>query len=391
MDLALWRWSTAAQISSAIMIAVFFAALVRSYPRVEVRWWFRAWLMNIVALSATAFYWYFHPSDAVQPIVRGVFLAGRTTFVLMLLQGASALMRPGSALLSGRRLATATLVALVVGVFVLTNMNLIGVGQALLMSVLLTAGVVFLSREGDRGVIGLAAGMGIAALLSAIEAAAYASQVAPLLPDELTALAQAFLSGNSLLYTGSEWLIALGCVLAAADRGQRDLRLANDRLLTAQFELRRLIDRDPLTGLDNRRALPEVFRSVQPHGATLLFFDLDGFKAVNDLHGHHVGDECLKQFSTALKDCFRPSDAVVRIGGDEFLVVVSHIDRGNVDDRLARVRWRLRKAAVHAPAIVFSVGVAELLAGGSPDAALQEADEAMYRAKDASARDSATA
>jgi diguanylate cyclase (GGDEF)-like protein len=141
------------------------------------------------------------------------------------------------------------------------------------------------------------------------------------------------------------------------------------------------VDNDPLTGLDNRRALQAILRAVQPKGATLLFFDLDDFKGINDLHGHHMGDECLKQFATALRECFRPDDHVVRYAGDEFLVIASGLDRAAVEERVGQVRWRLRKAAGQIPYFTFSVGVGDLAPGGKPEAALKDADEAMYRHK----------
>ena len=123
-----------------------------------------------------------------------------------------------------------------------------------------------------------------------------------------------FLAVHSSFDTGAEWLIALGCVVRHADRTQRRLQQSNTELLAVQEDLRRLIDRDPLTALSNRRALPEVFRAVQPQGATLVFFDLDGFKRINDEHGHSAGDDCLKRFAAALLDLFRrrtPSSSTV--------------------------------------------------------------------------------
>jgi diguanylate cyclase (GGDEF)-like protein len=156
---------------------------------------------------------------------------------------------------------------------------------------------------------------------------------------------------------------------------------ANAELLNAQEDLRRLADRDALTGLANRRALPEVLRAAQPAGATLLFFDLDQFKQINDLHGHNAGDETLRRFAAALRESFRPSDDVFRYAGDEFLVVAHGLDSASVDGRIEMLRDRLRRAATNGPPIGFSVGVAEMPAGGQPDVALNLADEAMYEAK----------
>jgi diguanylate cyclase (GGDEF)-like protein len=136
-----------------------------------------------------------------------------------------------------------------------------------------------------------------------------------------------------------------------------------------------------LTALDNRRSLPEIFRAVQPQGALLLFFDLDGFKAVNDRLGHQAGDECLRRFAAQLRDGFRPGDALVRYAGDEFLVVASGLDPAAARERVARMRERL--LAGDGPPIRFSVGMAELPPGGHPETALKAADESMYEAKSA--------
>jgi len=130
-----------------------------------------------------------------------------------------------------------------------------------------------------------------------------------------------------------------------------------------------------------------VFRGVQPQGATLLFFDLDNFKRINDLHGHQTGDTLLKRFAEALRESFRPADAVVRFAGDEFLVVASGLSVVACDERLNRLRDRLRvRSRNEGPEISFSVGIAELLPGGNPERALEAADRAMYRNKEAAGR-----
>ena len=120
------------------------------------------------------------------------------------------------------------------------------------------------------------------------------------------------------LGVGAEWLVVLGSVLAVSERGRHALEASHQRLVLAQDDLRRLADRDPLTGAINRRALREVFNTVHGSGAMLLFFDLDGFKTINDVHGHAAGDTCLQKFASALKESFRPDDHVIRYGGDEF-------------------------------------------------------------------------
>jgi diguanylate cyclase (GGDEF)-like protein/PAS domain S-box-containing protein len=96
--------------------------------------------------------------------------------------------------------------------------------------------------------------------------------------------------------------------------------------------LRHLADHDPLTGLRNRRLFEhdlklQVARS-QRYGevAALMVIDLDGFKLVNDRHGHHIGDDALRAVATALTRRLRGTDLVARLGGDEFAVLLPHID-----------------------------------------------------------------
>jgi diguanylate cyclase (GGDEF)-like protein len=381
MELLLWRWSTAVQVTSAVMIAVFFAVLARSDPRAELRWWVRAWVVNLLALSVTILYWYLEPPAGVLPLVRGAYVAGKTAFLLLLLQGAAALVRPGAQLFTARQLALAAGVTGLVGAAVLDHVNKIGVGQAVIILTLLMMGAWRLFQSRDRGVRWLAVGMTIRAGLALVEAVAYASQLVSRSPAEFTGIARGFLSAHSSFDTGGEWLIALGCVLAVAERTQAALRTQNALLLAAQDDLRRLADRDPLTGLANRRTLHDTLQRVQPHGATLLFFDLDKFKTINDLHGHHAGDECLRRFGAALRDCFRPDDAVVRYAGDEFLVIAAGLDHTSIDERVEQVRGRLRRTMGHAPQFTFSVGVADLPPGGSAQEALAAADARMYQVK----------
>lgn len=383
MELLLWRWSTAVQVSSLITIAVFFFALSRSVRLDAVRAWARAWTCNLAALAVTLAYWYLQPGPELFAPTRVAYAVSKTAFVLLLLRGAWSLKHPGARLVS-RRVALGGLA--IHGIFVgvaLPTIELLGLGQHVVMGALLLGGAILLERSPRRpGLIWLSAGLLIRALLCLVEAAAYGLQVAA--PDSAAAAQAAwFLAASSSFDSGSEWLLALGCVIAVSERMQRELRQANEGLLAAHEDLRRLADRDPLTALANRRHLPEALRAVQPQGALLLFFDLDDFKQINDLHGHHTGDECLKRFAAALRECFRPGDTLVRYAGDEFLVVAAGLDEPSALQRIEHVRERLRFATSGGPQVLFSVGLAVLAPGGQPDEALRAADESMYAAKSA--------
>ncbi len=149
--------------------------------------------------------------------------------------------------------------------------------------------------------------------------------------------------------------------------------------------------RDPLTGLANRTLLEERLRGTlsrdgRTGGSTgLLFLDLDGFKAVNDRHGHAVGDAVLRAVAARLTAGVRPSDTVARLGGDEFVVLAE----GTSEEGLAPLVERLR-ASVAEPIRVgnltlkvgVSVGVSVSRAGEADAASLlADADKGMYEAK----------
>jgi diguanylate cyclase (GGDEF)-like protein len=379
MDLLLWRWSTTLQFVSLLMLAAFFVTLSRSSRRAEARWWVMAWLANLIALGVTVFYWYSQPAP-IAFVVRASYIAFKLAFVLLLIQGVWTLAKPGEELLPNRVLITTPVAYGFIGALFIQSLIGIGVAQHVVMAVLLVGAAIAVSAE-RRGTAWLATGMALRGMLSAVEAWAYAVELGLVsAPAEVRVQIGPFLAASSSFDTGAEWFIALGCVLAIADRAQRELRQTNENLLFAQEHLRRLADRDPLTALDNRRSLPDVFRNVQPGGATMLFFDLDGFKQINDRRGHAVGDQCLRRFAVAVRESFRPTDAVVRYGGDEFVVVAGGLDRNGALERVDKLRHRLA-ADPGEPRIGFSCGVAVLEPGGSPEQALHDADRAMYASR----------
>ena len=150
---------------------------------------------------------------------------------------------------------------------------------------------------------------------------------------------------------------------------------------------------DPLTELPNRRALHEHLertvndRSQAPEPFALFFLDLDGFKAVNDQHGHDAGDELLKQVATRLEHTVRKGDFVCRLAGDEFVVVAHGVPNPEIAGRIAEdlceavaTPFTLSLSTVK---IGTSLGIAMSPAGGNVAAAtlLSQADNAMYEAK----------
>jgi diguanylate cyclase (GGDEF)-like protein len=115
----------------------------------------------------------------------------------------------------------------------------------------------------------------------------------------------------------------------------------------------------------------------------VLFIDLDGFKPVNDTHGHDAGDELLRQVAQRLVGAVRTTDTVGRVGGDEFVVVCEEVDDSVTSMVAARIQAALAEPVALEQGevrVAASVGVA-LCPPFRFDQLLQEADAAMYRAK----------
>ncbi|MBA0281447.1 diguanylate cyclase [Stenotrophomonas maltophilia] len=179
------------------------------------------------------------------------------------------------------------------------------------------------------------------------------------------------------------WLL----MMAAYALNQRLGRLRQQR-----DELRQLAETDGLTGLPNRRAglqqLARHLERVNREGGPLVigFLDIDLFKDINDRHGHAVGDQVLVAVARALRTAVRSQDEVVRMGGEEFLLLMPGMPREAASARLDRLRQRITEAGqalqVAGLEVTASIGLAQWRPGEDDLAALlRRADHAMYVAK----------
>jgi diguanylate cyclase (GGDEF)-like protein len=148
---------------------------------------------------------------------------------------------------------------------------------------------------------------------------------------------------------------------------------------------------DELTGLLNRRGLAEQLLELGRRWTLgVMMADIDGFKKINDVHGHIAGDAALQEVGTRLRNAMRQRDLVARWGGDEFLVVCPDITEENI----GTVAHKLLAAVCERPVFVdgsavplaISVGWALASDGAGAEHLVEVADEAMYRAKAAGGR-----
>ena len=156
-------------------------------------------------------------------------------------------------------------------------------------------------------------------------------------------------------------------------------------------EIEHAADQDHLLPLLNRRAfVRELTRHIgftARYGtpASLVYFDLDGFKLINDAFGHAGGDAVLAHFAATLQAHVRDSDVVGRLGGDEFGIILSHADKAQAHKKAAALMDRLTASPAmwegRLLPVGFSYGAFELEAAENADAAIARADEAMYRQK----------
>lgn len=191
------------------------------------------------------------------------------------------------------------------------------------------------------------------------------------------------------------WLLAVAFSLsfiAIALLYQR-IKYINRTLEASNQQLKELGERDPLTGLANRRYLETAMRQLEADvevGGTVYLVDVDHFKRINDSHGHAAGDDVLVEVSRRLRASLRDHDLIARWGGEEFLIVVQSLEQGQVDT----VAQRMLDALADEPVtigprdlqVTASIGYADFALspdrpGISWEKAIEVADAAMYLAK----------
>lgn len=171
-----------------------------------------------------------------------------------------------------------------------------------------------------------------------------------------------------------------------ADHIKRALLRGIDVMQERMGRLNLQAQTDPLTGLLNRRALGEALEVMAGRGQAfaVIALDVDHFKAINDTHGHDVGDEVLARLAGVLRECSREGDLSFRLGGEEFLLLLPDTTIAAAGDMAERLRGQMAATRLEPVGhITVSLGVASCPPGGEGTEVLKRADELMYAAKQA--------
>ncbi len=197
---------------------------------------------------------------------------------------------------------------------------------------------------------------------------------------------------ESKVQDAAEKLSAVNLALAVEVQARHALEEKLDTVTQESESAQHAAFHDALTGLPNRalfdNRLEHGLAQAKRHGFTLavMFIDLDGFKAINDLHGHTVGDALLQSVAERLQENTREDDTVSRYGGDEFLYLLMSIDKDThvqqIAEKIAAAIQKPCRLSVGDVVVKSSIGISIFPKDGSTAADLIEsADKAMYQAK----------
>jgi len=163
--------------------------------------------------------------------------------------------------------------------------------------------------------------------------------------------------------------------------------------IVLQEKLRLQSVTDELTGIFNRRAFYEISQKAFVHAQrhdepfSLLLFDIDHFKSVNDTYGHHVGDQVIREFASYINSNTREDDIFGRVGGEEFYLALPKADVNQATVIAEKIRFGIEHLSICADELILnitsSIGIASITEKDNFDNMQQRSDKALYKAKNA--------
>ncbi|MEN1729556.1 MAG: GGDEF domain-containing protein [Pseudomonadota bacterium] len=378
IDIALNTWAVSMQVAILVVFTVVFFALWVRYPRRDVFFWVLAWgfnllaLLGIFAVLAAVDHWQEGSIKALYLIYAGA----KVWFAVLLIIGLGRHLNRLD-VFSPRVIQVAlgvTAIGLLVLFFSVADTLQIQIFVYLLVgAILLLGGGHFLLKPNFHP------GRWLQGIMM-LEGVIFLHHGWVLLPSQWGEAVPAYMTRVSFFHSISELVVGITCVLSVTQRVMQEIQNSNLELEAAQRSLRELVDEDPLTGLWNRRKL-ESYRLRSGTQAALVYVDIDRFKQVNDRWGHTVGDTCLKRVARGMRTHFGDAADLFRLGGDEFLAILTDQDRATTDKQIKTLKADLATANTTGPAISVSIGIERTTDQSSLQAAISAADSAMYKAK----------
>lgn len=376
--------------AASLLLASFFFMLRRYAAR---RTWFLTWgyAWGMIAVALAAFViGYGNPMIGLEPALRPVPPAANFIYQLakllamaMLLTGTLNLVR-GS---GGWLIAVLYAVAAGYGIatfFAAANLPALLVWQApAVVAVGAICGSLLLSLPESRRTAG---SLMTGAMFMAIAALWAVNMLVFSTPPPFPAWMAAVSSYSAYYDLLLDVLLAFGMVLILIEDTKRESDTAHAQLGEAHSALLEEALRDSLTRVLNRRALSEGIglEHVGDVGGSVVVFDLDNLKEVNDEHGHRCGDALLRHFVAVLSPKLRHTDALYRFGGDEFLLVIAQARPGELVPRLLKTFQTAEPLRLESGATVrlqVSLGAAAFSSRADFDLAISRADGEMYEHK----------
>ena len=156
-----------------------------------------------------------------------------------------------------------------------------------------------------------------------------------------------------------------------------------------KIEIKKIAELDPLTQTYNRVKLNEMFRSIffnakkYNNVLTMILFDIDHFKQINDKYGHNVGDKVLRELSALVRNLLREEDILARWGGEEFVVVLNEVSLQETKKLASRLREEIEKFPFDVVEhVTCSFGVTQFTQSDTESLFFERVDEALYEAKE---------
>lgn len=201
-----------------------------------------------------------------------------------------------------------------------------------------------------------------------------------------TALAADILLDPNALMAGAGTEAAFTALMTVLSTMFFGVLLERERnILDSELRLLHLANTDELTGLNNRRALLDIFDGLDGTDRALLVIDIDNFKSVNDSHGHLAGDNVIRHVAQHLRSAIRSGDLVCRYGGEEFAAIIRAKDVAEAIAAAERIRLDIESTRVRigqlALQVTVSVGVAWMGKDADYTNSFDAADHALYKAK----------